>query len=229
MQNRVEPPILLSRLLTFILAVSVVVLFALGMTLKNMFPLNRPQVFFLTSQLRDNIEAKVTEMPATDENMDRYVRAFIREYIRARNEIFPNAKIMEKKWSAMEGLVKNWSTDNVYKKFSNTAMVNAIRRHGAINLDISCQVEYLANQQNSSSIQYLQNEKMYQIKFRYLCTNNAGPLPPKDYTITLKLVSGEQETTRWKDRVENPLGLRVSEYKITAGGIDPLDGFMATK
>ncbi len=225
MKNRIEPPILLSRLLVFVLAMSVVVLFALGITLKNMFPLNRPQIFFLTAQLRDNVEVRIIEMPTDDAYADRYVRAFIREYIRARNEILPESKIMNKKWNAKDGLVKIWSTDDVYKTFSGTSTVNSIRRHGVQNLALSCTVDFI----NSEPIKYLKQEQLYQIKLRYNCANNAGPLSTKDYTIALRLVSGDIEKIKWTDRIENPLGLRVSEYKITDGGLDPLDSFVINK
>lgn len=47
MQDRVEPPILLSRLMVFVFAAMLVVLLVMVATLYNMFPLNRPQVFFL--------------------------------------------------------------------------------------------------------------------------------------------------------------------------------------
>lgn len=225
MKNRIEPPILLSRLLVFVLAVSVVVLFALGITLKNMFPLNRPQIFFLTSQLRDNIEVRLIEMPTEDQYADRYVRAFIREYIRARNEIFPDSKIMNRKWNAKDGLVKTWSNDAVYKDFSTASIVDSIRRHGVQNLSMTCTVDFI----NSESIKYLQQENLYQIKLRYSCANNAGPLSTKDYTIALRLVSGDTEKIKWTARVENPLGLRVSDYRITEGGLDPLNSFVINK
>lgn len=51
MPDRVEPPVLISRLMTFVFATALVVLGALGLTLWQLFPLNRPQVFFLTTQI----------------------------------------------------------------------------------------------------------------------------------------------------------------------------------
>ena len=97
MQNRIEPPFLLSRTMTFVLATALVVLVALAITIYNMFPLNRPQVFFLTTTIHDNQDIKLVEMQPRDVNTDRYKQEFVREYIRHRNEILNNAKVMNKK------------------------------------------------------------------------------------------------------------------------------------
>ena len=61
MQKRVKPPVLVSRLMTFVLATSIVVLGALAFTLYKMFPLNSPQIFFLTTTLRadQNIDQEI--------------------------------------------------------------------------------------------------------------------------------------------------------------------------
>ena len=61
-QDRVEPPILLSRIMMFVLATALVVLVALGMTIYNMFPLNRPQVFFLATTVRDDQDVRLVQM-----------------------------------------------------------------------------------------------------------------------------------------------------------------------
>ena len=96
-QNRVEPPILLPRLMTFVFATAIVVLAVMGITLYKMFPLNRPQVFFLRARPSHTLEVTVRDIVPTDENLDFYKRAFIREYIKARNEITPNIADMRKK------------------------------------------------------------------------------------------------------------------------------------
>ncbi|MDO4423752.1 MAG: hypothetical protein Q4C08_03085, partial [Pseudomonadota bacterium] len=120
MQKRVEPPVLLSRLMTFVLATAIVVLGALAMTLANMFPLNRPQIFFLTTEIRDNLDVKLIEMPPVDNNLEDYKMAFVREYVRHRNEVFTNPVVMQSKWNAEDGIVRKMSTDDVYKKFAET-------------------------------------------------------------------------------------------------------------
>ena len=101
MPERIEPPVLISRLMTFVMATALVVLGVLVWTLDKMFPLNRPQVFFLTSQNLTDKELTLTQMP---ENLDDYKKQFIREYVRERNEIVPDLAIMRAKW-AIWGLV----------------------------------------------------------------------------------------------------------------------------
>ena len=50
-----------------------------------MYPLDRPQVFFLMSAPKNDLEVVLREMAPINENMDNYKRSFIREYIKARN------------------------------------------------------------------------------------------------------------------------------------------------
>lgn len=114
MQNRVEPPILLSRIMMFVLATALVVLATLGITVYKMFPLNRPQIFFLTTVVRDNLDVRLVQMQPKSENLDRYTKAFVREYIRHRNEIFSNPNAMHQKWNSNDGAVRIMSTDQVY-------------------------------------------------------------------------------------------------------------------
>ena len=223
MKNRIEPPILLSRLLVFVLAMSVVVLFALGITLKNMFPLNRPQVFFLTTTVRDDQDIRLVQMQPKSENLDRFKKAFVREYIRHRNEVFTNPKAMQKKWNNENGAVRTMSTDKVYADFTNTYMFTAMMG-GMPDFEFTCPVVF------DGAPLYLPNEDMYQVKIRYFCADNTGRTYPKDYTIKLRLENEDNTQIKWADRIENPLGLRVSEYVIAEGDGDPLDtGFRATE
>ena len=75
MKNHVEPPILLSRIITFALAGALVVLGTLIITLADMFPLNRPQVFFLTTIQRANQDITLTHLHPKDENLDALILA----------------------------------------------------------------------------------------------------------------------------------------------------------
>ena len=53
----------------------------------------------------------------------------------------------------------------------------------------------------------------------------------KDYTIVLRLESDNETQVQWTDRLANPLGIRVVEYKIesvdgdTTNNTDPLNSF----
>ena len=217
MQNRVEPPILLSRIMTFVLATALVVLVALGMTIYNMFPLNRPQVFFLTTTVRDNQDVRLVQMQPKSENLDRYTKAFVREYIRHRNEIFPNPNAMHQKWNSTDGAVRIMSTDDVYAKFADTALFTAIMSEAP---SFNCMVDF-------HGMRHLSLGDAYQVEFRYFCSDSTGQTTPKDYTIKLKLEAEDNAQIKWADRVDNPLGLRVSEYEIVSGNGDPLDtGFL---
>lgn len=218
MQNRVEPPILLSRIMTFVLATALVVLVALGMTIYNMFPLNRPQVFFLTTTVRDNQDVRLVQMQPKSENLDRYTKAFVREYIRHRNEIFENPNAMHQKWNSANGAVRIMSTDDVYAGFADTALFNAIMSEAP---SFNCRVNF------DGAPMYLASVDAYQVEFWYSCSDSTGHTAPKDYTIKLKLETEDNAQIKWADRVDNPLGLRVSEYEIVSGNGDPLDtGFL---
>ena len=86
LQHRIEPPVLLSRLVIFVFAGMAVVLFVLFMTLGKMFPLNRPEIFFITTKPANSSSIQITDLPMDSENIDSYKMAFVMEYVRARIE-----------------------------------------------------------------------------------------------------------------------------------------------
>ena len=66
MAKIVEPPVLTSRILAFMLAASVVVLGVLVVTLIKMVPLERPEVFFVSaSSSLSNVSIKGMEPDET--------------------------------------------------------------------------------------------------------------------------------------------------------------------
>lgn len=228
MQKRIEPPFLLSRTMAFVLTMALVVLIALAITIYNMFPLNRPQVFFLTTTIPDNQDIRLVEMQPRSENTDRYKQEFVREYIRHRNEIFANANAMHKKWNGENGIVRTMSTDDVYSDFVKTALYNDVMSNAVPNITVQCAIifdgapMYLAS---GSS-----NTDTYQTKIKYICEDSTGRIAPKDYTIKIKLFTQDGSYIKWADRIENPLGLKVEEYTIVSGAGDPLNtGFLATE
>ncbi len=227
-QNRIEPPFLLSRTMTFVLATALVVLVALAITIYNMFPLNRPQVFFLTTTIPDNQDIRLVEMQPRSENTDRYKQEFVREYIRHRNEIFANANAMHKKWNSENGIVRTMSTDDVYSDFVKTTLFNDVMSNVVPNIPVQCAIIF------DGAPMYLASESQdtdtYQTKIKYFCEDNTGRIAPKDYTIKIKLLTQDGTYIKWADRIENPLGLKVMEYTIISGTGDPLDtGFLATE
>jgi len=223
LQNRIEPPILLSRLMLFVFTTMLVVLVVMLVTVYNMYPLNRPQVFFLMTAPQDNLTVVLRELVPVDENLDNFKRTFIREYIRARNEIVPNAAEMREKWNnADNGVVYEWSTQDVYNAFTQTNMWNAWMG-GVPDFEFSCSVEF-----DNGAISPRGND-VYSVKFRYFCSDSNRQMDKKDYTIQLKLEMEDNATIKWDERLDNPLGIRVSEYTIESGNGDPLDtGYLAS-
>ncbi len=213
MPERIEPPVLISRLMTFVMATALVVLGVLVWTLDKMFPLNRPQVFFLTSQNLTDKELTLTQMP---ENLDDYKKQFIREYVRERNEIVPDLAIMRAKWAySDDGIIKNRSTDTVFGQFVMTDMVNVIRQDLDEAFDVRCTVEYPASYSVVDTVAS-NTADTYDVSFTYVC--NYGPLGDmeyrKPYRLRVKLESDANNAIRWAERMENPLGFRVSEYNV---------------
>ena len=224
MSNRLEPPILQSRLLAFVFAAMLVVLGVLGVTLYNMYPLDRPQIFFLMSEPKNDLQIRLYKMVPNDENMNIYKRSFIREYIRARNEVVPDAKEMRTKWNnEVDGVVYTWSTPDVYNAFTQTNMWNAWMS-GVPDFEFSCSVEF----DNGAIAIAPRTDNTYAVTFRYFCSDSNRQMDKKEYTIQLKLDMADSATIKWDERFNNPLGIRVSEYTVESGNGDPLDtGYLA--
>ncbi len=219
MQNRIEPPILMSRILTFVFATTLVVLAVLGITLYKMFPLDHPQIFFLTTDYRSDLEITLTELPPNDENFELYKRRFVREYIRARNEITGNRGAMMRKWNNdTNGLVNIWSAPDIYNQFAQTGMWGAIMSDAVPDRAFECSVEF---HNDGVDIAKLPNNT-YSVKFRYFCGDEYEKLQ-SDYTINVQLDYDAPAKLHWADRRANPLGIRVVGYEIKSGNGDPLD------
>ena len=57
----------------------------------------------------------------------------------------------------------------------------------------------------------------------YHCEDNNGQINQKNYTIRIGLSENPKQDMEWGDRMNNPLGLKVSEYTIENGEGDPLN------
>lgn len=222
MAHQVEPPVLLSRLMTFVFATALVVLGTLGITLWQMFPLNRPQIFFLTTQFRPDMSVQLISMPLKSDkrNMtETYLQSFVKEYIKARNEINPNIGIMHRKWGTGEdGVVSMWSSEDVFNDFARTAMWEALMYSDA-KINVSCTVEFPQGGVTKRRADGL----TWTATFNYVCRNNDGQLPLKEYTIIIELEKEDNSTIQWGDRLNNPLGVHVRRYEIEKGNGDPLN------
>ena len=215
MQSRIEPPVLLSRLMIFVFAGCVVVTFVLFMTLEKMFPLNRPEVFFVTSKPEGASVIQITELPPNNQNLENFRKAFVMEYVRARNEIEQNMSIMRKKWGNSDGVVAAWSTVDVYNAFRRTGLYNAIMSDYP-DFPFTCVVNFRGVPMQ------LQNN-LYTVRFEYFCSDSNGQTDKKDYTIHVGIEMTDDAQIQWTERLNNPLGIKVSEYRVDGGGGDPLD------
>ena len=220
MPTRIEPPILLSRIMMFVLAASIVVLGALCFTLMRMYPLNRAQVFFMTTENPEDLQIILQELPPEDKYLNIYKRMFIREYIKARNEIYPNVRVMNKKWNAADGVVQNLSSDKVFADFTKTAMWRELMVDSP-NFDFRCNVEF---RDTGRAIRpYDTSNVTFLVDFAWFCTDNYGQTDKKNYTIKIRLASDDGMVKKYSTRLDNPLGIRVEEYSVISDGSDPLD------
>ena len=221
MQNRIEPPILLSRLLILVFAATLVVLAAMVVTLYKMFPLDRPEVFFLRSANPTDSEITLTQVMPNSGDLDDYRRNFIAEYVKARNEIEPNVRTMSRNWKRIETM----STSDIFAGLANTDMYQRflLSATNGDEFDLSCSVEF---PQNGGVRPYKNDAATYTVDFKWFCTNSYGQTDRKDYRIEVRLETDDAQNMKWADHMENPLGLRITEYSVESGNGDPLDAFV---
>lgn len=227
MAKIIEPPILMSRILTFVLAASIVVLAVLGWVLIKMIPLEKPEVFFVINETRSvNVVVKPFD-PDNSSNkiaINNYETGFIREYVIARNTLDFNTNTTRNNW---KNIVNEWSSDNVHRAFVKTKLY----RDFAFNTkssNVACSVNF-ANPNNATPIVQT-GRGDYTVDFTWICKNSTGQTVPKLYKIRIKVqseldknISGTLENL---DKLKiNPLGIHVTEYKIQEGG-DPLNSDM---
>lgn len=205
----------MSRLMSFVLAAAAATALALVFAVSNMFPLSKTQVFLLNTKRVENQVIEIQPLSLSDKTLGIYKESFIKEYIRARNEIIPDVRVMRLKWRT-GGPVYTWSSREVFAAFARTSMVHAFMQDSP-DVPFSCSVEF-----QSPGIEPRGPDK-YAVKFRWFCTDSTGQTPAKDFTIVIGLTSAGG--VKWGTRLENPLGLSVSEYQIEYGGNDPLDSF----
>ena len=189
-------------------------MFVLFMTLGKMFPLNRPEVFFITTKPANSSSIQITDLPADSGSIENYKKAFVMEYVRARNEVERNTSIMRRKWNSDGGVVATWSSPEVYNAFTKTDMYNAIQDDYP-ELEFTCPVTFIGSP-------LVLSKNTYTVTMRYYCDSNNGPTNKKDYKIQIVLSEDNDAVIRWIERLNNPLGLKVQEYKVLNGS-DPLN------
>jgi len=220
----VEPPVLLSRILTFVLATSVVVACAMVFTLMKMIPLERPEVFFVYTPTRSANVIIDPLIPSADNKnaLNRYKDGFIREYVIARNTLSTNAATTRRNWSR---IVKPWSSNNVFSKLVKYRLYKDFAL-GAQMPTISCSVNF--SSPNNEDPVLRMSEDTYNVKFTWICENIGGQTTQKNYKIQIKIQSELDKKTSGTLEIleklrDNPLGIQVVQYDVLDGKTDPLD------
>ena len=224
MTKVVEPPVLLSRILTFVLATSVVVLGALVFTLIKMIPLERPEVFFLRTPTRSaNVIIEPLIPDSSNKNaLNNYKAGFVREYVIARNTLSMSPGTTRKNWSR---IVKPWSSNKVFEKLVQTRLYKEFA-FGEQMPTVSCSVNF-SSPNNDEPVLRMTNDT-YNVKFTWVCKNIGGQTTQKNYKIQIRIKSDlDEKSSGTLDYLEklrdNPLGIQVVQYDVLDGRGDPLD------
>lgn len=224
MARIVEPPVLMSRILAFVLAASVVVLGVLVFTLIKMMPLERPEVFFLYTPTRS---ANVVIAPLVPDNsnktaLNRYKDGFVREYVIARNTLSTASGTTRKNWSR---IVKPWSANDIFVKMTKTKLYKEFALGDQLP-NISCTVNF-SSQNNDNPVLRISNNT-YTVNFTWVCKNIGGQTTQKNYKIQIRIESDlDEKVSGTLENLEklrnNPLGIQVVQYDVLGGKNDPLD------
>ena len=227
MSKVVKPVNLVSRMLTFVLAGGIVVLGALVVTLIKMAPLERPEIFFLRTPTRSPYIVIIPMKPdaTNSKTMDYYIDGFIREYVIARNTLYPgiDAVATRDNWA---NVVKPWSSDAVFSNFTKTALYHEYA-FNRVPPNIQCSVNF--DNTNKRAVLDMHNGR-YEVNFVWVCKNEniGGQTTQKNYKIQLRIESDLQGTASGtledlEKLRQNPLGIQVVEYIVKEGPGDPLN------
>lgn len=233
MSKTVEPPVLISRILAFVLASSVVVLGAMTFVLMKMIPLERPEVFFLYTPTRS---ANVVIAPLVPDSnnktaINRYKEGFVREYVIARNTLSAAPGITRKNWSR---IAKPWSSDKVFNKMAETSIYKEFVLDDKLP-NVSCTVNF--SSQNNDKPVLKMNDDTYNVQFTWICKNIGGQTTQKNYKIQIRIESDlDEKVSGTLENLEklrdNPLGLQVVQYTSLGGAEfasgDPLNSDTAS-
>lgn len=216
----------MSRILSFVLTGTVVVLGVLTFSLIKLIPLERPEVFFLRQQTRSPNMIIVPMDPSNERMLRFYYYGFIREYIIARNTLVPgiDANITRDNWA---NVVKPWSSKEVFEQFQDTRLYKKYT-FDTIPPALLCSVNF-DNTNKERSIVDMPGGR-YEVKFIWVCKdeNSGRQTIQKNYKIQIRIQSDlESKVSGALDNLEilrkNPLGIQIVEYKIKDDQDDPLN------
>lgn len=229
MAKTIEPPILMSRVLAFVLATSVVVLAALVITLVKMIPLERPEVFFLLTPTRATNVTIEPLIPDSENRKatDNYISGFIREYVIARNTLNINNFVSRNNWTKV---VKPWSSSKVFSDFANTTLYREYTLDEQ-SPNLNCSVNF-SNSSRDSAIVKIKDDT-YHVNFIWICENSGGQTTQKNYKIQIRIQSDlDKNISGTVDNLKklsvNPLGIQVTQYTVLDGKGDPLNSDIAS-
>ena len=157
--------------------------------------------------------------------MDYYLDGFVREYVIARNTLYPglDAVATRENWA---NVVKPWSSDAVFSDFTKTSLYHeyAFNRMPPM---IQCSVNF--DNTNKRAVLDMHNGR-YEVNFVWVCKNEniGGQTTQKNYKIQLRIESDLQGTVAGtledlEKLRQNPLGIQVTEYVVKEGHGDPLN------
>ena len=209
--------------MTLVLATSVVVLGALGFVLIKMIPLERPEVFFLSTHTR-SVNTIIEPLDLDDAPaFEKYEKGFIREYVIARNTLYENASVTRKNWT---NVIKSWSSKNVYTAFTKTNLYKEYILNDTMPT-MSCSVNFSGREpllKTASGSKYTE----YVVDFAWVCKNSGGQTTTDYYKIQLRIKSvldttGSNMAENLNKLQNNPLGIQVVSYMVLDGNGDPLN------
>ena len=234
MAKVIEPPVLMSRILTFVLATSIIVLATLVFTLAKMLPLERPEVFFLYTPTRSaNVVIEPLDPNSSNNKvaLNNYKEGFIREYIIARNTLSTAPGVTRRNWSR---IVHPWSANKVFSSMSKTALYKEFALGDQLP-NVSCTVNF-SSPNNAKPVLKMNNDT-YSVQFVWICKNISGQATQKNYKIQIRIKSDlDEKISGTLENLEklrdNPLGIQVVQYESLGGsgfsGGDPLDSDIAS-
>ena len=224
----IEPPVLMSRILTFVFATSVVVLLTLIIALVKMMPLERPEVFFLSNQTTavNAVIEPLVPNSANEQAMNDYEKGFVREYVISRNTLLPNPALTVKNWT---NVVKPWSSSRVYSAMTRTTLYGEYMS-GDTQPALSCTINFTDKNKEQPVVKTGHNDKYdeYTVSFTWVCKNSGGQTTQKNYKIRIRIQSVlDDKTSNTLENLnklrDNPLGIKVVEYTVLGGDGDPLN------
>ncbi len=230
MAKVIEPPVLLSRVLTFVFATSVVVLVTMIVALVKMLPLERPEVFFLwtnnssVNPVNTVIEPLVPDS-ANEQALDIYEKGFVREYVINRNTLLSNPALTIKNWT---NVIKPWSSNRVYSALMRTESYKEYTS-GDIPSNFYCSVNFSDKNKEQPVVKTSRNTKYseYTVAFAWVCKNSGGQITTKNYKIRIRIQSIlDDKVSKPLENLnklrDNPLGIVVTDYTVLNDN-DPLD------